>query len=83
MPLSRRDMLKTLRGELVSPSGDRVYLYRPRKREEIPADSRSLISATVTADYAFVHAGKWKLYGGTSGQYDSPEAILDDGWIVE
>jgi hypothetical protein len=82
--LSRRDSLKTLRGELASPYGDRVYLYKPRKRDEIPPDSRDVVWAALTAEHAFIHPGKWKLYGSHGGKtYESAEAILDDGWVVE
>jgi hypothetical protein len=83
VPLNRRDMLKTLRGELASPSGDRVYLYRRRNTEDIPADAKGITYANQLADHAFIHQGKWKLYGSGDETYPSAEAILDDGWLVE
>ena len=45
VPPNRRDMLKTLRGELISPYGDRVYLYRPCRTEDIPADAKGITYA--------------------------------------
>ena len=83
MPLNRRDMLKTLRGELVSPYGERVNLYRRRRTEDIPADAKGITYANQLADHAFIHQGKWKLYGSVDNTYPSAEAILDDGWLVE
>jgi hypothetical protein len=34
-------------------------------------------------DHAFIHPGKWKLSGSIGGRYESAEAILDDGWMVD
>ena len=76
-------MLKTLKGEMVSPYGDRVYLYQPRDRTEIPWNAADITRAGLTAQHAFIHPGKWKLYGNASGKYESAEAILDAGWLVE
>jgi hypothetical protein len=76
-------MLKTLTGEMPSPWGDRVYIYQPRDRSEIPPDARDTTYASQFGVHAFIHPGKWKLYGGTGGQYESAEAILDAGWLVE
>ena len=83
MTLSRRDMLKTLKGELLSPYGDRVYIYKRRDRSDIMPEARDITYSGGNAQHAFIHPGKWKLYGNAGGEYPSAEAILNDGWLVE
>ena len=83
--MNRRAMLQTLRGEIPSPWGDRVYLHRPAS-VEIPPDAKDFVPPSVLPQYGFVHPGRWKIYlpsDGTTKRYQSAEAILDDGWLVE
>lgn len=79
--MHRRAMLQWLRGELPSPWGDRVYLYRPHEPDE--ADARR--GEVPYTEHAFMHPGKWRVYtddGAAAKNHPSAEAILDDGWLV-
>lgn len=78
----RRAMLQWLQGELPSPDGKRVYLYRQGE----PGPSGAAHDARRGVDRGFMHPGRWRVYRfgeGPPEDYDSPEAILDAGWLVD
>jgi len=76
----RRAMLQWLRGEFPSPDGDRVYLYRHGE----PGPPDAWHDERRGVERGFVHPGKCRVYLRDGGleEYDSPEAILDAGWLV-
>lgn len=87
--MHRRAMLQTLTGELGSPWGDRVHLYRPAAETEQPGRINDGLSCPPIdepdpPDQGMMHPGRWRVYHGPKKiDYASAEAILADGWLVE